>query len=75
MLNNLMAELIRKNIEPKSGIAKAIGCTKRTAKNKLNGISPFTVPEAEKIIKTYFQEDEFTIKYLFFNSQQADKPA
>ena len=70
MLNNLKAELVRKNIDPTNGIAKAINCTKRTAKNKINGITPFTIPEAEIIMEKYFKDSGFTIRYLFFGNQK-----
>lgn len=74
LLNNLKAELVRKNIDPKSGIAKAINCTQRTANNKLNGITPFTVPEAEIIMEKYFKDSDFSIRYLFSDNQK-NKPA
>jgi hypothetical protein len=65
MLANLKAEYVRKNIEPSEGVKTALGCTARTAFNKLNGITPFTVPEAVKIIKCDFKDDDFSIDYLF----------
>lgn len=66
MLNNLLAELVRKGYyTPSEAIAAALSCTPQTAQNKLNGLSPVTVPEAVKIIETYFAGDSFTIEYLF----------
>lgn len=66
MLNNLRAELVRKGFNtPSEAVAAALKCTSKTARNKLDGISPVTVPEAVKIIETYFANDNFTIEYLF----------
>lgn len=65
MLNNLRAELVRKGFTPSEAIADALDCTPKTARNKLDGISPVTVPEAVKIIEKYFADDDFTIEYLF----------
>lgn len=66
MLNNLRAELVRKGFSvPAAGIASVLGCTEQTARKKLNGKSPFTVPEAVKIIETFFSKDGFSIEYLF----------
>lgn len=68
MLNNLRAELVRKGYyTPSEAIAAALGCTPKTARNKLHGDSAVTVPEAVKIIETYFSEDGFTIEYLFLD--------
>lgn len=66
MLNNLRAELVRKGFNtPSEAVAAALNCTPKTARNKLDGISPVTVPEAVKIIEKYFANDNFTIEYLF----------
>jgi len=66
MLRNLAAELTRKGFRtPSSAVSKAIGCTEKTARSKLYGKTPVTVPEAVKIISTYFSDDSFTIDYLF----------
>ena len=65
MLLNLKAEYVRKNIEPYVGVMKSLGCSEKTARNKLNGITPVTVPEAVKIKEKDFAKDNFTIEYLF----------
>lgn len=70
MLNNLCAELVRKGFnKPSEAVATALNCTLRTARNKLNNISPVTVPEAVKIIEKYFSNDNFTIEYLFTQTE------
>ncbi|MCI8403278.1 MAG: hypothetical protein HFE49_00080 [Clostridia bacterium] len=71
MLNNLKAEYVRKGIEPYKGIVEALKCTAKTARNKLNGESAVTVPEACKIIRHSFCNDDFTIEYLFSDSNNS----
>jgi hypothetical protein len=65
MLNNLKAELVRKGYEPVQAVVAALECTEKTARNKLNGSSPVTVPEAVKIIERYFATEKLTIEFLF----------
>ena len=65
MLNNLKAEYTRKGIVPKSGVMHALNCTERTAKNKLDGKTPITIPEAIKIRDNDFKNENFSIDYLF----------
>lgn len=65
MLSNLKAEFVRKGIEPYKGVMSALGCAEKTARNRLNGVTPFTVPEAHKIMECYFKNDGFSIWYLF----------
>ena len=66
MLNNLRAELVRKGyITPSEAIVSALGCSPKTARNKLDGKTPVTVPEAVKIVEKYFSDDNFSIEYLF----------
>lgn len=68
MLLNLKAEYTRKNIEPYIGVMKALQCSEKTARNKINGVTPMTIREAVKIIKTDFPNSGFTIDYLFYES-------
>lgn len=65
MLLNLKAEYVRRNIDPNEAVRKALGCSARTAYNKLNGITPISVSEALKIKKADFSGTGFTIDYLF----------
>lgn len=69
MLNNLKAEYVRKGIDPYKGVSIAIKRSERTAKNKINEISPFTVPEAIAIIEKDFPN--LTIEYLFSTDKTA----
>lgn len=70
MLRNLLAEIARKKIKHKD-VAEAIGVTEKTLRNKLNGTSDFTVPEARAIKDTYFPA--LDLEYLFANSE--DNPS
>ena len=45
MLNNLKAEYVRKGIDPCKGVMNTINCSEKTARNKLNGVTPFTSKE------------------------------
>ena len=66
MLRNLKAELIRKGYDkPECVIAEALGCSEKTGRNKMSGETAITVPEAVKIVEKFFQNDDFTIEYLF----------
>lgn len=67
MTNNLVAELIKLGIAPRNvakEIAKTIGSSEKTARNKLNGVTEWTVPEAMKINDKYFGGEQ-SIEYLF----------
>lgn len=67
MTANLVAELIRKGVPAQkvtSVVATTIGVTERTARNKINGITGFTVPEAVKINDECF-EGKQNLDYLF----------
>lgn len=69
MLNNLKAEFTRKGMQPYKGVMQALGCSDKTARNKLNGRTPFTIPEAKKIIISYFPE--MSIEYLFATNNKS----
>ena len=63
MLNNLKAEYVRKGLNPKDRVMRALKCSEKTARNKLEGKTPTTIQEAEKIRDADFEG--FTIDYLF----------
>ena len=63
MYRNLQAEFARQNIAPVKGIATALDCTERCARNKLKGITAITISEAKEIHKKYFPDK--TLDYLF----------
>lgn len=65
MLNNLKAEYVRKGLNPVQAMSTALGCSDKTARNKLDEKCPTTVTEAMKIIEKDFSGDEFSIDYLF----------
>lgn len=65
MLNNLRAELVRKGYSPAKTLSDVLGCNERTVRNKLSGVTSFTVDEAIKIMTEIFPTDNFTVEYLF----------
>lgn len=69
MLSNLKAELVRKDMRPEKAVVAVLGCTYKTAQAKLNGESDFTVPEALKLVSTYFPNEKFKndFEFLFEN--------
>lgn len=72
MLNNLKAEFVRKNIVPYKGVMQSIGCTGRTARNKLKGITPLTIPEAVQIYESYFINDNGpSFEELFYEDNKS----
>ena len=74
MLLNLKAEFVRKGLDPVSSISSVLCCTDKTARNKIDGRTDFTVPEAIKIVDKYFKSDGYGFEYLF-NNANANKPA
>ena len=63
MYGNLQAEFSRVNIPPVKGVAHALKCTERSARNKLKGITGISVEEAKIIHRKYFPN--LTLDYLF----------
>lgn len=73
MTNNLVAELIKLGVAPRNvakEIAMTIGSSEKTARNKLNGVTEWTVPEAMKINDKYFGGKQ-SIEYLFKKTTRA----
>lgn len=67
MTNNLIAEMVKIGVPARSvakEIAKTIGVTEKTARNKINCITGFTVPEAKRINDVWFKGEK-SIEYLF----------
>lgn len=62
MFPNLNAEMAREGFSA-NDIAKTLDVTEKSARNKLSGRSPFTLPEAKTVIKVMFPG--LTIDYLF----------
>lgn len=72
MLGNLQAELARKDyIPPYRAIMNALNCSEKTARNKIKGYSPITITEAIAIRQTYFEKDNFSLEYLFAETESA----
>lgn len=49
MLSNLKAEFVRKNMDSVKALVDVLGCSEKTARNKLNCETEISVPEAIKI--------------------------
>ena len=67
MTANLVAEVIKQGTPPNQVakfIAQVLGCSEKTARNKISGVSEFTVPEAMKINSDIFKNSQ-SIEYLF----------
>lgn len=73
MTLNLIAELVKLGIpanQVAKAVAKTIGSSEKTARNKLNGVTEWTVPEAMKINEEYFDGTQ-SIEYLFRKTAKA----
>lgn len=62
MLNNLRAEMVRHGVSV-TDIAKEIGRSDRTVRDKIKGKGEFSMPEAEAIRNAFFPE--MSLEYLF----------
>lgn len=62
MFHNLRAEMARSGITVPA-LSKCIGCTERTTRNKLDGVTQFNWSEVEAIRDTFFPEMD--VEYLF----------
>lgn len=69
-MNKLYIALMEKDIKPEAAakrISAVLGCTEKTARNKLNKVTEFTVSEAVKINAAFFQ-NKYDIGVLFGDS-------
>lgn len=65
-MRNLRAEMERYGISV-GDIQKLLECSEKTVRNKLNGETDFTLPEAFRIRNTYFPG--YSMEYLFANDK------
>ncbi len=73
MTANLIAELVKMGIQPRNAakvIAKAIGVSEKTARNKINGITEWKLPEAVTINEEFFGGNQ-SVEYLFSRIEAA----
>lgn len=61
-MSNLVAEMKRYGVT-NTDIQKLLGCSDKTVRNKLNGETEFSYPEAEKIRNKFFPN--LRMEYLF----------
>lgn len=66
MFPNLEAEMARKKIST-ARLGSVIGCTEKSAKNKLDGITEFKLSEIQAILELF---SECTVDYLFERSEK-----
>jgi len=66
-MKNLLAEMIRYGVSA-SDIQKTIGCSTKTVRNKLDGVSVFSVTEAIKIRDIFFPG--LRVEYLFAQANE-----
>jgi hypothetical protein len=67
MKRNLLAEMYRRGVKV-AAIAEALSINEKTVRNKIQGYSAFTFPEAEALRDTFFPEEN--LEYLL-----QDEPA
>lgn len=63
---NLKAEMAKKDISIER-VSKLLGIHRNSVSNKINGVTSFTIEEAEKIHKEFFPEKKLC--YLFKKSE------
>jgi hypothetical protein len=68
VLNILKGELIKRGENPTMAIIAAIGCSEKTARDKIRGKTEFTVREAAAIIDRYFPDEPPGIMEMFRNT-------
>ena len=71
-MDNLKAEMQRNGLTVRD-IMLTIGCSEKTARNKINGETDFTYPEAEKVRNDLFPG--LRMEYLFHAATQPEKSA
>lgn len=62
-MDNLKAEMQRNGLTVKD-IMNVIGCSEKTARNKINGETDFTYPEAERVRNRLFPQIKDGIPFL-----------
>lgn len=66
-MRNLRAEMERYGVTV-TDIQKNLGCSEKTVRNKINGETDFTLPEAFKIKNEFFKG--YTLEYLFADDDE-----
>lgn len=69
MLQNLRAEMARYGVSTED-LAKSIGRTERSVRDKISGKFEFTLPEGRTIRDQFFQG--LTLEYLFAQADSQD---
>ena len=61
-MDNLKAEMQRNGLTVRD-IMRTIGCSEKTARNKINGETDFTYPEAEEVRNRLFPGMRMAVSY------------
>lgn len=61
-MKNLKAEMARKGVNVLA-LQKVLNCSEKTVRNKINGVTEFTISEAIEIRNRYF--NGLSLDYLF----------
>jgi predicted transcriptional regulator len=69
-MNNLSAEMARYGVSILD-IESILGCTERTVRNKLNGVTEFSIGEAFALRDTFFPN--MRLEYLFASAREESK--
>lgn len=67
MSNNLIVEFVKRGVQPRNiakTISEILGVSEKTARNKINGVTDWTLPEAMQINEKMF-DGALSIEYLF----------
>ena len=68
-MKNLKAEMVRRGLGI-SDLQHVLGCSEKTVRNKLNGVTEFTIREAIEVRNRYF--DGLSLEYLFATDDEEE---
>ena len=69
-MRNLSAEMARYGVT-KADIQRLLSCTDKTVRNKIGGMSEFSISEAFKIRDTFFPS--LRVEYLFSSADEKER--
>ena len=69
-MRNLSAEMARYGVT-NADIQKLLSCTDKTVRNKIGGMSEFSISEAFKIRDTFFPS--LRVEYLFSSADEKER--
>ena len=69
-MKNLKAEMVRRGLGI-SDLQHVLGSSEKTVRNKLNGVTEFTIREAIEVRNRYF--DGLSLEYLFATDDEEER--